>query len=237
MLKTLFVILFTVVSTIFWGSLTIIASFFSRTGNLPHSVARLWGRGILFVSGIKVTVEGLTNIDASQSYIYMPNHLSNFDIPVMLSYLPAQFRWLAKTELFKITLFGLAMKRAGYISIDRSNRRSAFASLKRAAETIRKGTSVLIFPEGTRSLDGNMRTFKKGGFFLALNAGVPVVPVAIRGTWEIMSKNGWMIRPGRVVVQIARPIPTADYNRKTKGELMAKVRQAISEPQHMPESN
>ena len=122
-----------------------------------------WGHiQILFVSRIKVTVKGISNIDPSKSYIFMPNHQSNFDIPVLLGCLPAQFRWLAKAELFRIPLFGRAMRGCGYISIDRSNRKSAFRSLQKAADTIRNGVSVLIFPEGTRSLDGKIRSFKKG---------------------------------------------------------------------------
>jgi 1-acyl-sn-glycerol-3-phosphate acyltransferase len=157
----------------------------------------------------------------------MSNHQSNFDIPVLLAYLDTQFRWLAKAELFKIPIFGSSMKRAGYISINRSNRRSAFESLKEAARKIRNGVSVLIFPEGTRSRDGNIRAFKKGGFVLAVDSGVPVVPIVIHGTWSIMSKKGIRIKPGNVVIEILKPIETSDYTRKTKDDLMGQVSQAI----------
>jgi 1-acyl-sn-glycerol-3-phosphate acyltransferase len=154
----------------------------------------------------------------------MANHQSNFDIPVLLGRLPAQFRWLAKAELFKIHLFGAAMKGCGYISIDRSNRKRAFASLTQAAETIRAGTSVMIFPEGTRSLDGIIKDFKKGGFVLSVDAGVPIVPIILKGTYEIMPKGTPVIRRRPVTMTICPPIETADYTRKTKNQLIEKVR-------------
>jgi 1-acyl-sn-glycerol-3-phosphate acyltransferase len=159
----------------------------------------------------------------------MSNHQSNFDIPVLLAYLKVQFRWLAKEELFKIPFFGYAMQRVGYISINRSDRRSAFLSLKRAAQIIRGGVSVLIFPEGTRSLDDQIRPFKKGGFILALDAGVPIVPVVIRGTRSIMPKERLRIRPGQVSLEILAPIDTTAYTRKSKEDLIAAVRRAICE--------
>jgi 1-acyl-sn-glycerol-3-phosphate acyltransferase len=158
----------------------------------------------------------------------MPNHQSNFDIPVLLGHLNVQFRWLAKVELFKIPIFGYAMKRAGYISIDRSNRKSAFKSLKRAAKIIREGVSVLIFPEGTRNKESNIGLFKKGGFVLAVDSGVPIVPVIIHGTRAIMPKKKLLIRPKDVILEIKKPIETRDYTRKTKEDLMEKVRQTIS---------
>jgi 1-acyl-sn-glycerol-3-phosphate acyltransferase len=194
-----------------------------------HLAARFWARSILFASRIQVTVKGTSHIDPSKSYIYMSNHQSNFDIPVLLAFLKVQFRWLAKAELFKIPLFGYAMKRAGYISIDRSNRRAAFASLKRAADSIRNGVSIIIFPEGTRSLDGNIRSFKKGGFALAVDSGVPIVPVILHGTRFIMPKERLQIKPGNVLLEITEPIDTANYTRKTKDDLLEKVRNRICE--------
>jgi 1-acyl-sn-glycerol-3-phosphate acyltransferase len=171
----------------------------------------------------------MSNIDRKKSYIYMSNHQSNFDIPVLLAYLDVQFRWLAKAELFKIPVFGPAMKKAGYISIDRSNRKSSFHSLKKAADTIRNGASVMIFPEGTRSRDGNIRPFKKGGFILAVDSGAPIVPVILHGTWHIMSRNGLMIRPGTVTMEIEEPIETGSFSRKTKDMLLERVSRIIQD--------
>jgi len=228
-LCTAFIIMWVVVVIIIFGTAAIVVSFFDKNGKLPHIVARAWGQSILFASRTHVTVKGFSNIDPEKAYIFMPNHMSNFDIPVILAHLKVQFRWLAKAELFRIPLFGFAMKRAGYISIDRSNRKSAFESLARAAQIIRNGRSVLIFPEGTRSRDQSVKAFKKGGFVLAVESGVPIVPVVIHGTWRIMSKNGLMIRPGNVTVEIMEPIETKDYSRKTKDELLERVRGVIVE--------
>jgi 1-acyl-sn-glycerol-3-phosphate acyltransferase len=192
-----------------------------------HKIARFWGKSILVVSRIKVSVKGLSNIDPSSPYIYMPNHQSNFDIPVLLGHLTVQFRWLAKKELFKIPIFGHAMRNVGYISIDRSDRQSAFESLKKAAEKIKSGVSVLIFPEGTRSRDDKIRPFKKGGFVMAIDSGVPIVPVVITGTRAIMPKGRFRVYPGHVSMVIHKPIETSIYTRETKDGLMEKVRRVI----------
>ena len=227
MIRTLIVILWTVPATIFFGILAILASVLDSKGNLPHKSGRLWGRSILVAGRIKVTVKGLSNIDPDRSYIYMPNHQSNFDIPVLLAHLPVQFRWLAKAELFKIPIFGYAMKRVGYISIDRSKRRKAMQSLAKAAEVIRNGVSVIIFPEGTRSDDGKILPFKQGGFIVAVDSGVPIVPVVLKGTHSIMPKNRISVKSGSVVLEIKKPIESSGYNRKTRDALMEKVRAAI----------
>ena len=216
-------------STIFWGSIAVIISFFTRTGNPVHKVARIWARGILFVSRIKVTVNGLANIDPTQSYVYMSNHQSNFDIPVLLAYLPVQFRWLAKAELFKIPIFGRAMRGAGYVKIDRFNQEAAFESLNEAARKMKNGVSIMIFPEGTRSRDGNIRSFKKGGFIMALDAAVPIVPVVLKGTWTIMDKSSLRINTGEVSLNIETPIAITDYTRENKDDLIKSVRAVIRE--------
>jgi 1-acyl-sn-glycerol-3-phosphate acyltransferase len=227
MIRTVFVCVWIVLVTVFFSILAILASFTEKTGSRVHRVGNLWARSILAASRIRVKVKGLSNVDPSRSYIFMSNHQSNFDIPVLLAHLPMQFRWLAKAELFKIPIFGLAMKRAGYISIDRLNRRSAMKSLGSAAETIRNGVSVLIFPEGTRSRDGKIQPFRKGGFVLAVEAGVPVVPLIIHGTRDVMAKDRLRINPGDVVLEIAQPIETSGYSRRSKDALLENVREVI----------
>ncbi|MGD8974228.1 MAG: lysophospholipid acyltransferase family protein [Desulfobacterales bacterium] len=229
MIRTAYIILCVVLETLFFGIIAMGISFFTRTGNPVHLVARLWARSILFVSRIKVTVNGLSNVDSSKSFIYMSNHQSNFDIPVLLAYIPGQFRWLAKAELFKIPIFGHGMRGAGYISIDRFNRDSAFQSIDQAAKKIKGGVSVMIFPEGTRSKDGRIRPFKKGGFIMALNSGVPIVPVIVRGTWPIMSKDSLRINRGNVYLDIKQPIDTHGYTRDNKQLLIDRVRAVICE--------
>ncbi len=229
-MKTVVIIFGTVLATLLLSPLAIMVSLWDNSGNMAHRVARFWGGWILTISGIRVKVRGMHHIQAHRNYIYMSNHQSNFDIPVLLAHLPVQFRWLAKAELFRIPIFGLAMRRVGYISIDRSDRRLAFASLRQAAETIRNGVSVLIFPEGTRSRDGRIGSFKKGGFVMAIDAQVPIVPVTVHGTWEIMPKARWRIVPGTVGIDIGPPVQTCGYTRKSKQELMHRVHEAVRRP-------
>jgi 1-acyl-sn-glycerol-3-phosphate acyltransferase len=229
MIRTLFIIFFTVITTGFFAVIAILTSFVSKGGEIPHKVARIWAKCILAASNITVTVKGLSHLNPNGSYIYMPNHMSNFDIPVLQAYLPVQFRWLAKAELFKIPIFGYAMERAGCISINRFNRESAIESLHKAAEIIKNGVSVIIFPEGTRSRDNNIQPFKKGGFVLAVDSGVPIIPVIIHGTRAVMQKKQILVKPGHVILEIKKPINTLDYTRETKNDLMKKVRNVIRE--------
>ena len=227
MIRTAYIILWVVLTTISFGLAAILVSFFTRTGNPVHIIARIWARGILFASRIKVTVKGLANIDPGQSYVYMSNHQSNFDIPVLLAHLPVQFRWLAKAELFKIPIFGRAMRGAGYVKIDRFNQESAFESIKEAGSRMKNGVSVMIFPEGTRSRDGTIRPFKKGGFIMAVDSGVPIVPVILQGTWSIMEKSSLKINTGKVILNIAAPINTTGFTRDNKDDLINSVRTVI----------
>ena len=227
MIRTLYITIWVGFVTLVLGVLVIVLSFFVRSGSPMHKIAQFWAKSILLVSRIKVSVKGLSDIDLAGPYIYMPNHQSNFDIPVLLGHLSVQFRWLAKAELFKIPIFGHAMRKAGYISIDRYHRESAFESLKVAAETIKGGKSVLIFPEGTRSRDGKIRSFKKGGFVLAIDSGVPIVPVVIKGTYAIMTKGKFRVNQGHVSMVIHKPIDTSAYTRETKEALMENVRRVI----------
>ena len=227
MIRTLGITIWIVFTTLMCGILVIVFSFFVRSGNPLHKIGRFWGKSILVGSRVKVSVKGLSNIDLSAPYIYMANHQSNFDIPVLLGHLAVQFRWLAKVELFKIPIFGRAMRKVGYISIDRYDRESAFKSLAVAANKIKSGVSVLIFPEGTRSRDGKIRPFKKGGFVLAIDSGVPIVPVVITGTRAIMPKGKFRIYAGQVSMVIHKPIDTSTYTRETKEALMESVRRVI----------
>jgi 1-acyl-sn-glycerol-3-phosphate acyltransferase len=235
MIRSAFIIGWVVLTTAFFAILAIIVSFFTRTGNPVHIVARIWSQSILMVSRVHVSVKGLSNIEPDKSYVYMANHQSNFDIPVLLGYLPVQFRWLAKAELFKIPVFGRAMLGAGYVKIDRFNRQSAFASINKAARRMKDGVSVMIFPEGTRSKDGSIRQFKKGGFVMAIKSGVPIIPVVLRGTWPIMAKSSLRINRGDVEMEIAKPIDTSGYSMETKEELMEKVRTVIRQKFENPE--
>ncbi len=227
--RTLYIYVWIVVTTITIGTMVIATVLITGNQRAGHRLAEWWARGILWVSGVKVTVIGREHLAPGVSYILMPNHQSHFDIPVLLGCLHTQFRWLAKAELFKIPIFGRAMRGCGYISIDRTNRHAAFASIQQAGDAIRGQASVLIFPEGTRSPDGKLLPFKKGGFVLAADSGVPILPIGIYGTGRILPKKHLLLDPGPVVLQIGPRIDTTGYSRETKEALMERVRQALCE--------
>jgi 1-acyl-sn-glycerol-3-phosphate acyltransferase len=187
-------------------------SIISTNGNLPHLVARYWARFSLFCAHTRVEVNGEGNIPAGPA-VFMPNHQSHFDVFAILGYLNVQFRWTVKKELFEIPLLGLAMRRAGYILIDRLNHEKAMESMNLAKDKIRSGTSIVIFPEGTRSADGNLQfPFKKGGFHLAIKAGVPVIPVTVNGSRDILPKNGIRVKPGKIQLVIGKAIYPDGHN-------------------------
>lgn len=188
---------------------------------------RVWSRGLLWAGGAKLVVEGLENVDASRPTIYVSNHQSTVDIPALFVALPVNFRYVAKHQLGYVPLIGWYLKLAGHILVDRSNRAKSIASLSRAGERIRAGTSIVVYAEGTRSPDGSVLPFKKGPFAVALAAKVPICPVTIEGSGNLMPKNSWRIRPGPIHVRIGAPIETAGYSDATREQLMTRVREVI----------
>lgn len=227
MIRSILIILWIIIFTFLLSFAAITVSFFSRTGNVVHNLGRFWAKTILWVAGIKVQTRGLENLDPDRPFVFVCNHQSNFDILVLFSALPVQFRWIAKAELFKIPLFGQSMRGAGYISIDRRDRKKAIQSLRQAAERIRSGVSVMIFPEGTRSPDGDIGEFKKGGFILAYDAGVPIIPIVLNGTWSIMSKDSIRIKPDNVTLSVLPAVNVAEYSKAEKSKLIEDVRENI----------
>ncbi len=213
-----------------WTALVILCGvpFSLFSPDYMHNSGRIWGVVTLWLAGVRLKVEGVENLpDAKQPVIFAGNHQGNFDIHCYFAGLPCQFRWMAKEELFRIPLFGLAMRRSGYIPIDRRDRRKAMKSMTAAAERIGRGTSVVIFPEGTRSADGKLQEFKKGGFLIALKAQVPIVPVAISGSWRVMPKGELRIYPGTISLKILPAINTSGLSSKDTNELMERVRQSL----------
>ena len=201
------------VLTVILGILAVIFSFFSV--DTSQSIAKLWGKVILKACMIKVNVAGAENISPQKSYIITSNHQSYFDIFVLLASLDLNFKFIAKASLFKIPFLGRSMKRLGYIPIDRENLRSALKSVKKSTELIKNKTSILIFPEGTRSLDGKLLSFKKGGLNMLLKqGGITVLPVAIKGTVNILRKNSLAVHPGqKVELHILKPIEISEKNK------------------------
>jgi 1-acyl-sn-glycerol-3-phosphate acyltransferase len=175
-----------------------------------------------------VSVEGLEHIDPAGSYIFAANHLSYMDTPVILANIPVQFRFLAKRGLFKIPLIGTHLRRAGHIPVPREDPRGAVKTMQTAAEIIQnKGISLLIFPEGGRSHDGQTRPFKEGGAYIAIRAGVPLIPLVLIGTREVLPFGAGIVKPGHVTLRILKPIPTAELNLKARGVLTDQIREMI----------
>lgn len=228
--RGLFVLVLTPILTFFTSLLALIFLIVFRVSpEKTQILPRYWGRIILAASGVKVKLEGMENLSIGTSYIFASNHQSQFDIFAMQGYFEFDFRWLAKKELFQIPLFGQAMRLAGYIPVDRSHGRQAMKSLIEAAERIAAGTSVIIFPEGTRSRDGKLHEFKTGGLVLAIKSGVPLVPVAIKGTYEILPKGCLFAKPGNVIIRVGKPIETSNYTVKQKQELAQVLHDEVKE--------
>jgi 1-acyl-sn-glycerol-3-phosphate acyltransferase len=224
-LRSIFFYTILALSTIVLGTSTIIGSVAGR--GWPTLMARLWGRINLWTAGVSVKLAGSENLVPQQPYVLASNHQGWFDIFAVLGYFPIRFSWLAKEELFKIPILGRAMLSAGYIPIDRSDHRKALVSMHKAAQKIRQGTSVFIFPEGTRSPDGVMRDFKKGGFVLAAKAEQPIVPISISGSHRILPKATWKVCPGEIRITISQPILPCGTDAKNRDLLMREVREAI----------
>lgn len=227
MLRSALFVVLGVVITGFFSFWSVMFSVIPNSENRVHKVARLWAKILLLITNTKVEVIGGKNILEGKPQIFMANHQSDFDIFIVLAYIPGQFRWIAKKELFQVPVFGAAMRKAGYIEIDRQNHAKALQSLEEAAMRIREGKSVMTFPEGTRSRDGEIKAFKQGTFHLALQAGVPIVPVTIVGSGKIMPKRSLRITPGRIKLIIDKPIDVGSYTVENRHELIGNVRQII----------
>lgn len=229
-LRAVFLVVVALPMTIMFSILTLVDILLIRKSQQKVQVFPIsWGRAICRIADVNVSITGTENLIPDQTYIFVGNHVSQFDIFSFQGYFPHGFRWIAKKELFRIPFFGKAMLRSGIISIDRSQGREALKSLNRAAERIAQGTSVLIFPEGTRSADGKLKPFKTGAITLAIKAGVPVVPIGFNGTYEILPKGKLLARSGKVTIRIGKPIPTNDYKPKDKQALARHLHDKVAE--------
>jgi 1-acyl-sn-glycerol-3-phosphate acyltransferase len=211
------------------GTLSLLCSLFDRSGRIQHGFARLWSRMILGTARCRLEVEGVQNVDLSHPYIYASNHQSALDIPVLYVGLPVQFRIMAKKELFRYPFMGWHLKRSGQIPIERENARSSLKSLIRASETVRSGTPMFVFPEGGRTPDGTIKPFLAGAFYVAIKAGVPIVPMAIIGTYEAIPMNSFVIRPHPMRLVIGKPITTDGLTPRDMDKLAARVQKAIED--------
>jgi 1-acyl-sn-glycerol-3-phosphate acyltransferase len=216
--------------TIYYSLVIVIAIFLFR---LPEDklqrYPQRWARMCCRIAGVRVIIEGADKLQPQTGYIYCANHLSQFDIFSFQAWFPLSFRWLAKEELFKIPFLGRAMRNAGAISINRSHGREAMTSLRQAAERIKAGTSILIFPEGTRSADGTLQPFKGGAMLLAIKAGVPIVPVAFIGSYSVLPKGAFFVHPGTITIKIGDPVVIAGKSNKDKQGLALVIHDQVAE--------
>jgi 1-acyl-sn-glycerol-3-phosphate acyltransferase len=217
-----------ILSTIFWGSVSAILAVCGVHARTLMKMARAWARSILIFARVRVEVEGLEKIDSSTGYVFVANHLSYMDTPVVLTHVPVQFRFMAKQGLFRIPFLGTYLNHGGHISVPIGDARASVRSLTLAAKTIHdQGVSVLIFPEGGRSDDGELHPFKDGAAYVAIKAGVPLVPMTLTGTRQVMAMHTKTIRPGKVRLRIGDPIPTSGLTLRDRQELTERARQAI----------
>ncbi len=226
-----------VVTTLSLSIVALCVAPFDRGGFTIHKIARLWAHIYLCVAGVQVSVSGTQRL-TSPPYIFMSNHQSALDIHVLLAHLPFSFKVIAKRSLFLIPFLGWAIKRAGYVSLDRENPRKALKAMDEAAHKIQNGTNILVFPEGTRSVDGKLLPFKKGAFSLALKAGVPIVPVGICGT-SALQPEGYQVpvKGGTVSIQLGEPIAIQGRGVSYKDDVAHTVRARIEELRQPPQAH
>jgi 1-acyl-sn-glycerol-3-phosphate acyltransferase len=218
-------------ATVVLGLMVIIAALLGipdKPNGIYDKVPRWWSRAVLFVVGVKVRVHGLENLQKDQPYIFASNHVSWFDVPSLAKVLPRN-KFIAKSELFKVPIFGRAMRAAGMVEIQRENRKAAFGAYDVAADRIRLGNSVVVFPEGTRGNAYPLRPFKKGPFVLAIAAGVPIVPIVVHGTIGIMPRNSLWAHPGTVDIHLLEPVTTTGVDYDHREALMKTVRARMAD--------
>ena len=223
-IKIFFIIIHSTICSIFALIFSLDRSFY-----LYYKLSKVFSKGIFLISGIKLSVTGLENIDKKKIYVFVSNHSSQYDIPTLQNVIPVPISIVFKKELGKIPVFGWQLRTGPYIMIDRSNTESALKSIEKAKKRMtEKRLSPLVYPEGTRSKTGEVQTFKRGAFYLAAKVGFPIIPVSISGASEILPKGKFKINSGTIYVHFDKPIATENVSsRKDELELMGKVRDII----------
>lgn len=216
-------------ATGFFGTLALIASLFAKTGRTQHRIARVWARACLFATGGSLTVRGLENLPTPRTAVYAANHTSYMDIPVVFKSLPFQFRILAKKELWQWPFIGWYLNRSGQIPIDTANPRATLSSLGAGVKALRAGMPLFVFPEGSRTPDGQLRDFLSGAAFLAIRAQVPIVPIALTGVYDLLPMHTRHFYPCPMTLTIGTPIPTAGLTMRQADDLTAHLRSAIAQ--------
>ncbi len=228
MIRTLWVYLAMAAATVRYGGAAIADSLFRSRMEFYIELTRGWARSILRASATPVVAHGLENVRPGGPLVVVSNHVSWYDIFAIASVIPVPFHFVAKKELERIPLFGRAWKTAGHISIDRSDRKKAIESLRQAGAAIRaRNSAVVIFPEGTRSRTGRLQPFKKGAFTLAVEAGVPIVPTVVVGSYDILRPDDWRVHPSTVHVHFGELVSPGEVPGENAEQLMERVRQRM----------
>lgn len=214
--------------TLCCGVVSYIAGFFDRHGNRAHRCLIYWARACLALGGLRVRIRGLERLDPDSTYVFMPNHASFLDILLVFAYIPHNFRIIVKQEIFSIPFLGLATRSSGQIPLDRKSPSRGLKSLRRAADLLRQGISIVVFPEGTRTLDGKIQEFKATLFTLPIRAQVPVVPVLIEGTFEALRRGSVLLKPSPITITFYDPVPSEPFHDRDRKNYADKVRQVLS---------
>jgi 1-acyl-sn-glycerol-3-phosphate acyltransferase len=224
--RTVFVLIPAIsVYTIVLGAISLVSTLFDPSGDFGHRCARAWSWLILKTSGVRVTVAGLDRLDPTRSYVFAANHQSIYDIPIVFASLPFQLRIIAKQSLGKIPFMGWHLLRAGHVLVDRAN--PGAGVVKKMSRLVAAGHSLIVFPEGTRSLDGVVGRFKGGSFVIALQSSLAVVPITITGSRHVMTKGQLTVHPGDVSLVVHEPIETSGIPRDQVRELTDRVRDTV----------
>jgi 1-acyl-sn-glycerol-3-phosphate acyltransferase len=211
-----------------FGTMALIASLWAKTGRTQHRIARVWARVCLWLSGARLTVRGGENLRRHAVAVYASNHTSYMDTPVVFSTLPFQFRILAKKELWSMPFIGWYLNRSGQIAVDTDNPRATLSSLSAGVKALKNGMSLFIFPEGSRTPDGELKTFLAGAAYLAIRAQVPVVPIALSGVYDLLPMHASHFFPCEVMLAAGEPIETAGMTIRQTDELTERLRAAIA---------
>lgn len=226
-LKIVWISFWAIIATIVLFIPMTTAALLSKTGNLAFTLSKLWAYTILMVTNVRPYISGMERIRKGQSYVIISNHQSEFDILALVTTLGIQFRWIIKKELMKAPLFGYALYAARNIFIDRSNTKDAIKSINEGVSRLPKGASVMFFAEGTRSSDGSIQPFKKGGFMIAIERKLPILPVTVNGSRRTLPKKSLVFSPGPIEVIVGEPIETSGYTQDRIQELMDITRTKI----------
>ena len=216
-------------ATVVCGSVALAVSLVDRTGRTQHRIARLWARLCVWISASKLTVRGMENLTQCPVAVYASNHTSYMDIPVVFAALPSQFRILAKVELWRWPFIGWYLARAGHVSIDTENRQATQSSLGAAVKALRAGMPLVIFPEGSRTPDGQLKEFQAGAAYMAIRVQVPIVPIVLSGVYDLLPIHTGHFYPGELTLTACEPIETQGMTVRQSAELTARVRAAIEE--------